>query len=209
MQTPRQRRRPGRASRPSFFPSISKSEPFSSKDFQRILWRFRGISRVCNRCKPKVSAAKLFRRLAPKNAFAPRSTDEADGAFESNLTRLTFFRKRNWRPRIARAGYAIGVMIGPPVSASFGQRRHRTAGPDAAATGRPTRRIALFSLAAGLLGLAGLVCLATHAFFGLGVGGMERVTAYPFTLWIGCMGAWLLRGAEERRASRVSRSEWG
>ena len=58
--------------------------------------------------------------------------------------------------------------------------------------GPPTRRIALFSLGAGLLGLAGLACLATHAFFGLGVGGMERVTAYPFTLWIACMGAWLL-----------------
>jgi hypothetical membrane protein len=61
--------------------------------------------------------------------------------------------------------------------------------------GRPTRRIAVFSLAAGLLGLAGLVCLATRHYFGLGVGGMERVTAYPFTLWIAGMGAWLLRGA--------------
>jgi hypothetical protein len=58
--------------------------------------------------------------------------------------------------------------------------------------GRPTRRISLFSLAAGLVGLAGLVCLATHAFFGLGVGGMERVTAFPFTPWIASMGAWLL-----------------
>ena len=58
--------------------------------------------------------------------------------------------------------------------------------------GRPTRRISLFSLGAGLLGVAGLVCLATHAFFGLGVGGMDSVTAYPFTLWIACMGAWLL-----------------
>jgi hypothetical membrane protein len=60
--------------------------------------------------------------------------------------------------------------------------------------GPDTRRIALLSLAAGLLGLAGLVCLAAHAYFGLGVGGMERVTAYPFTLWIAGMGAWLLRG---------------
>ena len=61
--------------------------------------------------------------------------------------------------------------------------------------GRSVRGIALFSLAAGLLGLAGLVCIATHHSFGLGVGGMERVTAYPFTLWIASMGAWLLRGA--------------
>jgi hypothetical membrane protein len=61
--------------------------------------------------------------------------------------------------------------------------------------GRATRRIALFSLAAGLLGLAGLVCLATQHYFGLGVGGIERVTAYPFTLWIAGTGVWLLRGA--------------
>jgi len=62
--------------------------------------------------------------------------------------------------------------------------------------GGRARRIALVSLAAGLLGLAGLVCLATRHYIGLGVGGMERVTAYPFTLWIAGMGAWLLRAAE-------------
>jgi hypothetical membrane protein len=61
--------------------------------------------------------------------------------------------------------------------------------------GRATRPIALLSLATGLLGLAGLACLATTHYFGLGVGGMERVTAYPFTLWIAGMGIWLLRGA--------------
>jgi hypothetical membrane protein len=60
---------------------------------------------------------------------------------------------------------------------------------------RSIRRIALFSLAAGLLGLAGLVSLAARHYFGLGVGGMERVTAYPFPLWLASMGAWLLRGA--------------
>jgi hypothetical protein len=66
--------------------------------------------------------------------------------------------------------------------------------------GRPARRIAVFSLAAGLLGLTGLVCLATRYYFGLGVGGMERVTAYPFTLWIAGMGVWLLRALREKRA---------
>ena len=67
------------------------------------------------------------------------------------------------------------------------------------------RRIALFSLGAGLPGLAGLVRLATHSFFDLRVGGMERVSAYPFTLWIACIGGMV---ASERRASRVSRSKW-
>jgi hypothetical protein len=82
-------------------------------------------------------------------------------------------------------------MIGPPISVSFGQRR-RTAGPDTAATRAAHAANLAVQPGAGLPGLAGLVCLATHAFFGLGVGGMERVTAYPFTLWIACMGAWLL-----------------
>ena len=99
-------------------------------------------------------------------------------------------------------------MIGPPISASFGQRR-RLLGLTLLQPGPPTRRISLFSLGARLLGLAGLVCLAAHSFFGLGVGGMQRVTAYPFTLWIACMGAWLPRAQEEKRASRVSRSKWG
>ncbi len=89
-------------------------------------------------------------------------------------------------------------MIGPPVSASFGHRRRRTPGPDTTATRAAHAANLAVQLAAGLLGLAGLVCLATHAFFGLWVGGMERVTAYPFTLWIACMGAWLLRAQKER-----------
>ena len=54
--------------------------------------------------------------------------------------------------------------------------------------GRATRRIALFSLAVGLLGLVALTCLATHAYFGLGVGGMERVSDYPASLWVLMIG---------------------
>jgi len=54
------------------------------------------------------------------------------------------------------------------------------------------RTIGAISLAAGLTGLFGLACLGAGAYFGLGVGGMERVTAYPFPLWIAAMGAWLI-----------------
>jgi hypothetical membrane protein len=63
----------------------------------------------------------------------------------------------------------------------------------------------LVSLAAGLIGLAGLVCLATRHYFGLGVGGIERVTAYPFTLWIAGMGLWLSeRGASAGRRGEIA-----
>jgi hypothetical membrane protein len=50
----------------------------------------------------------------------------------------------------------------------------------------------LVSVAAGLVGLAAFTCLATHEYFGFGVGVIERVTAYPFPLWLAGMGAWLL-----------------
>lgn len=66
---------------------------------------------------------------------------------------------------------------------------------------RRSKTAGLASVAAGGLGLAGLACLAIRAYFGLGVGGMERVTAYPFPLWLAGMGAWLLRGGGEREAA--------
>jgi hypothetical protein len=85
-------------------------------------------------------------------------------------------------------------MIGPPVSASFGRRRRRIAGPDAAATRAAHAANRAVPLPAGLLGLAGLVCLATRAFFALGVGGRSD----PFKPWIASMED----GCFERRRRR-------
>jgi hypothetical membrane protein len=64
---------------------------------------------------------------------------------------------------------------------------------------RPRRAVGLLSLAFGVLGLAGLAGLASGFDFGLGVGAIERVAAYPFPLWIAGMGVWLLGGMERRR----------
>ena len=50
-----------------------------------------------------------------------------------------------------------------------------------------------FALLTGLIGVTGLACIELYADFGLGPGGIERATAYPFQIWISCMGAWLLR----------------
>lgn len=49
------------------------------------------------------------------------------------------------------------------------------------------------TLGAGLIGFFGFACLGAHAYPGLGVGGMERITAYPLPLWIAAMGGLLLR----------------
>jgi hypothetical membrane protein len=64
--------------------------------------------------------------------------------------------------------------------------------------GRASRAVGLLSLAFGLIGLAGLGGLAVGHDFGLGLGGVERVAAYPFPLWIAGMGAWLICGGESR-----------
>ena len=45
-----------------FLASFSKSRLFLSKDFQRFLWRFCGISTGYKGKKSKVSASKFFRR---------------------------------------------------------------------------------------------------------------------------------------------------
>jgi hypothetical membrane protein len=57
---------------------------------------------------------------------------------------------------------------------------------------RRAPRVGLLSLGFGLIGLAGLAGLAVGDDFGLGAGGVERITAYPFPLWIAGMGAWLI-----------------
>jgi hypothetical membrane protein len=49
------------------------------------------------------------------------------------------------------------------------------------------------ALAAGVAGLIGLGCLGAGLDFGFGPGGVERVAAYPFPLWIAGMGALLAR----------------
>jgi hypothetical membrane protein len=64
--------------------------------------------------------------------------------------------------------------------------------------GAAPRSVGLLSLAFGLIGLAGLGGLASGHDFGLGLGGVERVAAYPFPLWIAGMGAWLIGGGENR-----------
>jgi hypothetical membrane protein len=64
--------------------------------------------------------------------------------------------------------------------------------------GRAPRAVGLLSVAFGVIGLAGLAGLAFGYDFGLGSGGVERVAAYPFPLWIAGMGAWIIWGGERR-----------
>ena len=59
--------------------------------------------------------------------------------------------------------------------------------------------LGLITLAAGVIGLLGIALIGiglvtTPTDLGLGAGGIERVVAYPFPLWIAAMGAMLLSG---------------
>jgi hypothetical membrane protein len=65
--------------------------------------------------------------------------------------------------------------------------------------GMAPRAVGLLSLAFGLIDLGGLWGLAAGHDFGLGLGGVERVAAYPFPLWIAGMGAWIIGGGESRQ----------
>lgn len=63
--------------------------------------------------------------------------------------------------------------------------------------GQGWRRTGLVTLGAGVVGLLGIALLGAHVYLGLGVGGLERVVAYPFPLWLAGMGAMVLRGEGE------------
>jgi hypothetical membrane protein len=61
----------------------------------------------------------------------------------------------------------------------------------------------VFTLAAGVVGLVGLALFLSHTYLGLGIGGMERVTAYPQDIWLVLIGAYLLvRGTPPALANR-------
>jgi hypothetical membrane protein len=48
-----------------------------------------------------------------------------------------------------------------------------------------------YSLLSGFISLIGLVFFLTRHYLGLGIGGMERVTAYPQTMWLIVFGLYI------------------
>jgi hypothetical membrane protein len=57
---------------------------------------------------------------------------------------------------------------------------------------RSTRNLGLVALVFGIVGLTGIGLMAMHLYLGLEVGGMERLVAYPFPLWLASMGVLIL-----------------
>lgn len=58
------------------------------------------------------------------------------------------------------------------------------------------RVLRIYTLASGLVGLAALVLFTTHTYIGLGIGGTERITAYPQTIWLVVYASYILYRAK-------------
>jgi hypothetical membrane protein len=52
-------------------------------------------------------------------------------------------------------------------------------------------KLRVYTLFSGLLALLALVLFTTHTYFGLGIGGMERIVAYPQTMWLIVFGIYI------------------
>lgn len=50
-----------------------------------------------------------------------------------------------------------------------------------------------YTIASGIISLVALVLFATHTYLGIGIGGMERLTAYPQTMWLIVFGIYISR----------------
>jgi hypothetical membrane protein len=70
--------------------------------------------------------------------------------------------------------------------------------------GSGSRRFDRVSQGMGLLGLAGTALFVEGIFLGLGQGGMERVAAYPLTLWLTGAGVHLWRNGTQAGGESAS-----
>lgn len=55
------------------------------------------------------------------------------------------------------------------------------------------RELRIYTVLSGVVGLAALLLFLRHVYAGLGIGGMERIVAYPQTIWMIVFGLYLLR----------------
>ena len=53
------------------------------------------------------------------------------------------------------------------------------------------RWLKLYTIVSGVVALIGLALFSTHIYLGLGIGGMERVVAYPQTMWLIIFGIYM------------------
>jgi hypothetical membrane protein len=59
-----------------------------------------------------------------------------------------------------------------------------------------------YTICSGVVALAALTLFFTHTYLGIGIGGMERITAYPQTVWLVVFGAYSLYCHRQRQTTR-------
>ena len=69
-----------------------------------------------------------------------------------------------------------------------------------------SRVLRLVTLTLGVIALAALVFYASSHYLGLGEGGIERLVAYPQTVWLILLGGYLLVQGRERTKNDLARS---
>lgn len=62
----------------------------------------------------------------------------------------------------------------------------------------------VYTLATGFISLIALVFFVTHTYLGIGIGGMERITAYPQTMWLIVFGIYISKNHIMKRFSNHS-----
>jgi len=54
------------------------------------------------------------------------------------------------------------------------------------------RSVRMVSIIFGVIGLVALLCFQLHTYLGLSLGGMERIVAYPQSIWMILFGSYIL-----------------
>ena len=74
------------------------------------------------------------------------------------------------------------------------------------ATLKLPRTLKVYTLASGLIAVLALPLFATHTYLGLGIGGMERIVAYPQSLWLIAFGVYMSHSHFARRQALRQRA---
>ena len=56
--------------------------------------------------------------------------------------------------------------------------------------------LAVYSIASGVVGLLATALFVSDLYLGVGIGGMERLAAYPLPLWLFVAGSYFLRNGQ-------------
>jgi hypothetical membrane protein len=69
------------------------------------------------------------------------------------------------------------------------------------------KKFKVYTITSGIVALIALVLFLMHNYLGLGIGGMERLTAYPQTIWLIVFGVYISHNHIQTRLQDLQRSK--